>query len=162
MTILHEWSFAGYVCRIVETEPGIVHFEQAQESRSPLPPGYHLAFNRTEKPLGCANEIIHLSQALAEANVINRDLSKAIQGWQEDRNRREREIAALPKIASLALSLAHEFEVAVASREPVRGMQVPPSSDFLACAQLPSAVKRMAWWAREIRKACAPFDQEET
>lgn len=81
----------------------------------------------------------------------------------EDRARKaEREIAALPEIASLALSLAHEFEVAVASREPVRGMQASPSSDFLACAQLPSAVNRMAWWAREIRKVCAPFDQEET
>lgn len=88
--VLYEWRFAGYVCRIVETEPGIVHFEQAQGppiGREQIGP---LAFNRTEKPLGCANEIIHLSQALAEANVINRDLSAAVQRWQEDRNRRER------------------------------------------------------------------------
>lgn len=57
------------------------------------------------------------------------------------------------KLAEIALSLAHEFEAAVASREPVGGMSVSPSGDFISCAQLPSAVGRMKWWAREIRKA---------
>ena len=56
-------------------------------------------------------------------------------------------------VANLAISLANEFEIAVASREPRSGMSVPPSGDFISCAQLPSAVGRMKWWAREIRKA---------
>ena len=62
-------------------------------------------------------------------------------------------VAELEKIASLADSIAHEFEVAVESRNPVCGMSVPPSGDFISCARLPSAVGRMRWWAREIRKA---------
>lgn len=56
-------------------------------------------------------------------------------------------------VANLAISLANEFEIAVASRESRSGMQVPPSGDFISCAQLPSAVGCMRWWAREIRKA---------
>lgn len=66
------------------------------------------------------------------------------------------------KLSEIALSLAHEFEVAVASREPKSGMQVPPSGDFISCAQLPSAVGRMKWWAREIRKAQEPAPLPET
>lgn len=66
------------------------------------------------------------------------------------------------KLSEIALSLAHEFEVAVASREPKSGMQVPPSGDFISCAQLPSAVGRMKWWAREIRKAQEPVPLPET
>lgn len=62
-------------------------------------------------------------------------------------------VEGLEKIASLADSIAHEFEVAVESRNPVCGMSVPPSGDFISCARLPSAVGRMRWWAREIRKA---------
>lgn len=65
----------------------------------------------------------------------------------------DEEIAALEKIAKLAVSLAEQFERAVESRRPVSGMSVPPSGDFIACAQLPSAVSRMSWWAREIRRA---------
>jgi len=71
----------------------------------------------------------------------------------------EAENAKLKKSSDLALSLAEEFERAVASREPVHGMQVTTSGDFIACAQLPSAVKRMAWWAREIRAARAEVDK---
>lgn len=70
-------------------------------------------------------------------------------------------IAELEKVASLADSIAHEFEVAVESRNPVGGMSVPPSGDFISCAQLPSAVGRMRWWAREIRKA-QPIPVPET
>lgn len=69
-------------------------------------------------------------------------------------------IGSLEKIASLAVSLAEEFERAVASRNPVAGMSVPPSGDFISCAQLPSAVKRMEWWAREIRKEQAILEDE--
>lgn len=65
----------------------------------------------------------------------------------------EQEIAALSKVVALADALAGEFERAVASRNPVSGMQVSPSGDFISCAQLPSAIKRMGWWAREIRAA---------
>lgn len=70
------------------------------------------------------------------------------------------ETECLVKIAKLAVSLAEEFERAVASRNPTGGMSVSPSGDFIACAQLPSAVKRMAWWAREIRRAQAQWMEE--
>ena len=70
-------------------------------------------------------------------------------------------VEGMEKVANLADSIAHEFEVAVESRNPVGGMSVPPSGDFISCAQLPSAVGRMRWWAREIRKA-QPIPVPET
>ena len=81
--VLHEWEFAGYVVRIVETEPGIVHFEQAQG-----PPIGHerigpLKFNRTEKPLGDANEIIHLSLALAEQEARHKRARSALESLKK-------------------------------------------------------------------------------
>lgn len=63
------------------------------------------------------------------------------------------EIGCLEKLARLAVSLAEQFERAVESRRPISGMSVPSSGDFISCAQLPSAVGRMSWWAREIRRA---------
>lgn len=92
MSVLYEWNFHNRVCRVVESEPGIVHFEEA--SRTTGDPSVML-FNWTTSPAGAANEIIQLSMALAEANVINRDLSASIAKWQEEHNRREQEIAAL-------------------------------------------------------------------
>lgn len=92
MKILHEWHFHNRVCRVVESDPGIVHFEEA--TRTTGDPSIML-FNHTPTPMGAANEIIQLSMALAEANVINRDLSAAIQRWQEERNSREQEIERL-------------------------------------------------------------------
>lgn len=92
MTVLHEWNFHNRVCRVVESEPGIVHFEEA--SRTTGDPSVML-FNWTVAPFGAANEIIQLSMALAEANVINRDLSASIAKWQEERNRSDREIENL-------------------------------------------------------------------
>ena len=92
MTVLHEWIFHNRVCRVVESEPGIVHFEEA--SRTTGDPSVML-FNWTTSPCGAANEIIQLSMALAEAHVINRDLSASIAKWQEERNRSEREIELL-------------------------------------------------------------------
>ena len=68
------------------------------------------------------------------------------------------QVEKLEKVAGLADALAGEFEQAVASREPIRGMQVTPSGDFIACAQLPSAVSRMRWWARAIRSALAALE----
>lgn len=72
----------------------------------------------------------------------------------------EEEVVHRGRLNQLAISLAEEFERAVASRNPVGGMSVSPSGDFIACAQLPSAVKRMAWWAREIRKEQAQLEEE--
>lgn len=92
MKILHEWHFHNRVCRVVESDPGIVHFEEA--TRTTGDPSIML-FNYTLTPMGAANEIIQLSMALAEANVINRELSSAIQRWQEERNFRDKEIEEL-------------------------------------------------------------------
>lgn len=105
MTVLHEWIFHNRVCRVVESEPGIVHFEEA--SRTTGDPSVML-FNWTITPFGAANEIIQLSMALAEANVINRDLSASIAKWQEERNCREQEIEKLRKrVAELEEKLAN-------------------------------------------------------
>jgi len=71
---------------------------------------------------------------------------------------------SLQRTAEFAVSLAEQFERAVASREPVSGMQVTPTGDFISAAQLPSVLKRMKWWAREIRKAdsaCAALGEVE-
>lgn len=115
MKILHEWNFHNRVCRVVESDPGIVHFEEA--TRTTGDPSIML-FNHTPTPMGAANEIIQLSMALAEANVINRDLSAAIQRWQEDRNASEQEIERLraelekTKLPIWMLREEHEQEVA--------------------------------------------------
>jgi len=90
-TILYEWEFANYLCRVVESESGIVHFEQARKESDGDP--RVMEFQHTATPMGAANEIIQLHQALAEAKMLNRDLSAFCQGYQEDRNRRERELA---------------------------------------------------------------------
>jgi len=109
MKILHEWHFHNRVCRVVESDPGIVHFEEA--TRTTGDPSIML-FNYTPTPMGAANEIIQLSMALAEANVINRDLSAAIQRWQEERNSREQEIERLrARVDEL------ELEVEITARE---------------------------------------------
>ena len=94
MSVLYEWNFHNRVCRVVESEPGIVHFEEA--SRTTGDPSVML-FNWTVAPFGAANEIIQLSMALAEANVINRDLSASIAKFQEERNRSDKEIAELER-----------------------------------------------------------------
>lgn len=59
--------------------------------------------------------------------------------------------------ARAALSaLCAEFEGAVAHADwkanGSKGMQVPFTGDFASVTQLPSAIGRMRWWAREIRK----------
>jgi len=71
----------------------------------------------------------------------------------------EEEVVRRGRLNQLAISLAEEFERAVASRNPVGGMSVSPTGDFIACAQLPSAVNRMKWWAREIRKEQAELEE---
>lgn len=73
----------------------------------------------------------------------------------------EEEVIHRGRLNQLAISLAEEFERAVASRNPVGGMSVPPSGDFISCAQLPSAVKRMEWWARAIRREQAQLEGGE-
>jgi len=114
MKILHEWHFHNRVCRVVESDPGIVHFEEA--TRTTGDPSIML-FNHTPTPMGAANEIIQLSMTLAEANIINRDLSAAIQRWQEERNSREQEIERLrtelakTKLPIWMLREEHEQEV---------------------------------------------------
>lgn len=58
--IVYEYNFVGlYLVRIIESEPGIVHFEQARIERGD--PSI-MRFERTEKPMGCANEILHLNE----------------------------------------------------------------------------------------------------
>lgn len=91
--VLYEWEFANYLCRVVESEPGIVHFEQARNESGGDP--RVMEFQRTATPMGAANEIIQLHRALAEAEMLNRDLAAFYQGYQEDRNRREQRIAQL-------------------------------------------------------------------
>lgn len=71
---LYEWKSPagqGYFCRIVESEPGIVHFEQAP--RQPLDPTkpLDLFWMRTDKPMGCANEMVQLHTALLRAEMEN-------------------------------------------------------------------------------------------
>lgn len=101
MNVLYEWNFHNRICRVVESEPGIVHFEEA--SRTTGDPSVML-FNWTVAPFGAANEIIQLSMALAEAHVINHDLSASIAKWQEERNRSERELEALrAEVASMVV-----------------------------------------------------------
>lgn len=88
-------------------------------------------------------QLVHADKGLL---AVHADHLAAMQRADEDYKNVE-------AVANLAISLANEFEIAVASREPKSGMQVPLSGDFISCAQLPSAVGRMRWWAREIRKA---------
>lgn len=71
MIVLYEWTFPagyGYSCRIVETEPGIVHFEQrhlideeAYAAGEPEEP-----WQQTDKPMGAANEMILLWQEVED------------------------------------------------------------------------------------------------
>jgi hypothetical protein len=61
------------------------------------------------------------------------------------------------ELARVADALAGEFERAVAHAEwraaGSKGMGVPFHGDFEAIARMPSAVGKMRWWARELRKA---------
>lgn len=66
--ILHEYQFAGFCVRIIESEPGIVHFEQASCE------GWPWRFERIEKPMGDANEILQLSMRWREAEQWARQL----------------------------------------------------------------------------------------
>jgi len=125
MKILHEWHFHNRVCRVVESDPGIVHFEEA--TRTTGDPSIML-FNHTPTPMGAANEIIQLSMALAEANVINRDLSAAIQRWQEDRTARDQEIERLrarEKLWSEYVALMVESEKLTITMFHVHGGRFP-------------------------------------
>lgn len=97
--ILYEWQFVGYSCRVVETEPGIVHFEQAQGSPATIGALRRLAFNHTEKPLGAANELVQLSMALAEKEEINRTLSATVTRWKSKIDRYDRAVALLRHVA---------------------------------------------------------------
>ena len=62
--VLHEWTLAGYHCRIVEVQPGIVSAEQAMDDdvrgRLWLP---------KLNPIGWQNEMIQLSSALATSEA---------------------------------------------------------------------------------------------
>lgn len=93
------------------------------------------------------------ANSLATPDVVKTKQYAYELGYLAAAKEAEQEIAALSKVVALADALAGEFERAVASRNPVSGMQVSPSGDFISCAQLPSAIKRMGWWAREIRAA---------
>lgn len=66
--ILYEWQFNRYVCRVAESEPGIVYFEQATNDGD----FQHWRFERTSTPMGAANEIIQLSMALSESQAAIR------------------------------------------------------------------------------------------
>jgi hypothetical protein len=140
---------------------------------------YGTAMTMTEEDACCADfRVGYLAAATAREKEIEELRAKLVQQahdyraqvvfWGENADQRAAEIATLrarvegmEKVANLADSIAHEFEVAVESRNPVGGMSVPPTGDFISCAKLPSAVGRMRWWAREIRKA-QPIPAAET
>jgi hypothetical protein len=129
MKILHEWHFHNRVCRVVESDPGIVHFEEA--TRTTGDPSIML-FSHTPTPMGAANEIIQLSMALAEANVINRDLSAAIQRWQEDRTARDQEIE---RLRARVVEVTAQRDAFMDSREEVvalRASLVQQAHDYRA------------------------------
>jgi hypothetical protein len=71
------------------------------------------------------------------------------------------------ELARVAAALAGEFERAVAHAEwraaGGKGMGVPFHGDFEAIARMPSAVGKMRWWARELRKALrdAPYEVDK-
>jgi hypothetical protein len=51
-------------------------------------------------------------------------------------------------------AITEAFEAVVAeSQRPKGGMRAPFSGDFASVAHLPAVVERMAWWAREARRA---------
>ena len=56
MKLLHEWTLAGYHCRLVEDQPGIVISQQAMDDDKR---GRLWLANRS--PMGWANEIIQLA-----------------------------------------------------------------------------------------------------
>jgi len=79
---LYEWEFPagqGYFCRIVESKPGIVHFEEAPrpplDSTKPL----DLFWMRTDKPMGCANEMIQLHTTLLKAEDELEDYARSME-----------------------------------------------------------------------------------
>lgn len=87
-SILYEYSFhagSGYTVRIIETEPGIVHFEQGQHSHGG--PAV-LEFERTEKPMGCANEILQLhfmnKELFDELSLAIRDATVLVHAYETD------------------------------------------------------------------------------
>lgn len=114
--VLYEWEFANHLCRVVESESGIVHFEQARNESGGDP--RVMEFQRTATPVGAANEIIQLHRALAEAEMLNRDLAAFYQGYQEDRNRREQRIAQLEADLEAARVQYDELLYAVEQKEP--------------------------------------------
>lgn len=88
--VLHEWQLAGYVCRIVETEPGIVSYFQARNEGEPR----SWKFEKVEHPIGTANEIIHLAQshdALAARLADAEERVKELEAERERTRAEERE-----------------------------------------------------------------------
>lgn len=81
--ILHEWRLANYWVRIEEWEPGIVRFTQARSECS-LPPDSS-EFFPTEKPMGTANEIIHLAKALEQQREATKEAWRvaALRAWYD-------------------------------------------------------------------------------
>ena len=69
--ILHEWRLANYWVRIEELEPGIVRFSQARSDCSLCPDSSE--FCPTDKPMGTANEIIHLAKALEQQREATKE-----------------------------------------------------------------------------------------
>ncbi len=68
--------------------------------------------------------------------------------------------AEVKKLRGLAEALADEFDRVDDATKPQTGMRVSICGDFVAAAQIPSLVRRMRWWSRELRAALAEGEKE--
>ena len=122
-------------------------------------------FEEARSLYGCSGACLfecvweRIDAALAEP-VDDYDIDAEIRLHKEDRLRLRVENLRLTRErdeARAALSaLCAEFEGAVAHADwkanGSKGMHVSFTGDFASVTQLPSAIGRMRWWAREIRK----------
>lgn len=116
--VLYEWGFANYICRVAESEPGIVHFEQARKESGGDP--RIMEFQRTATPMGAANEIIQLHRALAEA-MEERDRLRAASSPATIKDDALRYVLCL--LVSEEISIAKAQEVIV--ENVFRGQPLP-------------------------------------
>lgn len=73
---LYEWEFPagqGYFCRIVETKPGIVRFEEAHHAEDPD----GMYWLPTDKPMGCANEMISMAQEIERLEAFEEEAEQS-------------------------------------------------------------------------------------
>lgn len=69
--LLYSWEFSGYQCRIVETQPGMIQFQQRGPDSSDGE-----VWLKTEHPMGIGNEILQLA-ARAESLEAQADARAA-------------------------------------------------------------------------------------